>query len=87
MKKTFLFLSTLLTVAFYNCNQHQSANESNKQDASNSAMDETGPARHMEGDSAVNDPNPVMNHNSKDSASTNDHMKGSGPEDDRPKKK
>jgi hypothetical protein len=53
MKKTvFFFNAALLLFVIFSCNDHQSANPSNKTDASNATMDETGPSRDTKGDTA-----------------------------------
>ncbi len=61
MKKTILFVTLILLFVLFSCNEHNSANKHNERDASNSTMDETGPAQNKTGDTTMTNTEPHAN--------------------------
>jgi hypothetical protein len=77
MKKNILFAATLSFILF-GCNDHQSANPNIKEDASNSTIDETGPARNAESDTGKTPRHENLNDGSKDSTGTKSNAQKPG---------
>lgn len=63
MKKVSLFFTISLFFILCSCNDDNSANRNNTQDASNTSMDELGPAKNRDGDTAKSNATPRVNIN------------------------